>query len=243
MFEARRIRTLAPALGCLLFTACADDQESLIFLHVPAWPGPDTCSVDAGTDTYLLFGDMDLGFGTGYFMPGVLLNQLSSSDAESTASGVDDAEMQLQDVEVRLRTPRDPAIAEAVAAANPAFVEFKTTLPANSISPGERHGVLVEVITSQAAQVFADTIQANYGAVDFEIVADTVFNALRHGSSRRATGTISSRTYSFPIRTCFGCLLDCTACVEAGDCSGDLVGGVCGNAQDFAVVPAACTEE
>ena len=77
------------------------------------------------------------------------------------------------------------------------------------------------------------------------VVVEIVINAERSGNTVGNVGVISSRTFSYPVRVCSGCLIDCTSCPN-GECPaepGNYLGGVCGNAQDSALVPAACGDE
>ena len=236
---------ILPALAALALSGCAREQESLIVLHSPAWDGG--CTVDGNNDVALTQGVLDVSFGTPYMMPAALFNQNVNQQPTVTNNRVDNGELQLSGADVQLRMPQAPEVIDDLEAQNEAFVEFTVDVPTLSLASGERQGVLVEVVSQAAAVALADSVEARLGAnARPTLVVDTTFRALRSGNRRGKVGEIESRVYSFPIELCVGCLFTCATCEPDGTCPQNaapgFTGGVCGNAQDFLVAPAVCTD-
>ena len=232
----------------MALTGCADNEEALIVLHAAAWEAAGECRVDAGNDNTLPRGIADVSLGTGYLAPLVLLNQLPSQPAATNNSGIDNAEVQLRSVEVDLSMPQAPQVIDAVEAQNEAFVSFEQVLASDSLSPGARHGTLVEVITSPAAAALSGAIEDAFpDQPDVRLVleAKIVFRGLQTGNTVGNLSDVEAREYIFPIEVCNECLIDCSSCMM-GSCPtsiDDVVGGICGNIQDFPAVPAQCGVE
>ena len=83
-------------------------------LHSPAFQQGE-CTADPNANTLLQQGLLDVGYGTAYTLPVVLLNNLRARSTK-TSSGVDDSELQLRDVDVRLSLPQAPEVLRQVAA-------------------------------------------------------------------------------------------------------------------------------
>jgi hypothetical protein len=228
----------------VLGTGCADNQESLIVLMVPAWEGGE-CVIPASSDVALLMGTLDLAFGTPYAMPALLLNNTSDQAAGDNNSGVVSNEIQLLDADVDLSMAQAPDIIDALRDMDGALVSFNVPLSSNSIAPGQTVGTLVEVIPQQTAVAMGDLVRAQFGAASrLTVEAHVVFHATRTGNNVGKVGGIDAREFTFPISVCFDCLFTCASC-EGGECpvgSTGLAGGVCGNAQDLVLYPAACEE-
>ena len=226
----------------LVATGCAREQESLIVRHSPTWSDGE-CRIDAGNDTALLTGVLDLSQGTAYLMPLIIQNQLLSEAPDTSNNGIDNGEVQIVGADVTLRMPQAPEVLDSVAGQNGAFVEFSVDLASVSVASGQRAGITVEVISQGASDALATAIQQELPENSQPtILADVVVRASRTGNKVGAVGEIDSRTYTFPIRLCFDCLLTCSTCND-GQCpteSRGFVGGVCGNAQDALIAPGGC---
>lgn len=232
--------TLAVSLVALA-SGCAENQESLIVLMAPAWEEGCVISGDAGAAA-LPYGTLDLSFGTPYAMPAILQNN-TGEGATVNNSGVDSNEIQLLDADVDLSMAQAPEIIDALRDRNEALVSFNVPLSTNSIGAGDTQGVLLEVIPQQTSAALADEITAAFGAqAKLTVEAEVQFHGTRSGNNIGKVGGIDAREFSFPISVCFGCLQTCAGC-PGGVCPvGDFewAGGVCGNAQDLVVFPAAC---
>jgi hypothetical protein len=241
----------ASLLGGLLLTGCAEQEEALIFLHAPAWPdaedgGFKSCSVDPASDTYLPRGLLDISFYSAYDMPGIIFNNLLPTAASDNSSGIPNAEVQMIDADVRLAMPQAEDVIDGVEAQDEALVKFSVNMASNSIEAGERHGILVEVVTPETTEALEGQVLGAYGSgVKIELLANVVINAKRAGGSGGKLGLIQTREFTFPIDLCHGCLRSCLAC-PGGVCPPegvtDWFGGVCRNAQDALLIPYQCAE-
>lgn len=231
-------------LACLgvLGAGCADNQESLIVLLAPAWE-EEGCVVGASGDEALLIGTLDLAFATPYAMPALVLNNTSDQTAGANNSGIVTNEIQLLDADVDLEIPQAPDVIDALRDMNEALVSFNVPLSTNSIAPGESSGVIVEVIPQQTAVAMGELIQAQFGIdARLTVEANVIFHGSRSGNNVGKVGGVDAREFSFPISVCFGCLLTCATCPGA-ECpvgTTSYAGGICGNAQDSYLYPAAC---
>jgi hypothetical protein len=236
-------------LSFLLVPACAEEEEALIVLHAPTWGDDGSCVIEASNDTVMGRGYLDLAFAnSAYLMPAILENRLLGQSAATQNSGVDNSELQLRDVDVQLSSAQWPELIDNLAAANEAFVEFTVPLQSVSIAAGERHGVGVEVVPAATADAMRAQFNqrwpdaAQRAGASITVVAESVFHALRSGNTSGSIGVIDSRTFTFPIVVCSGCLLRCGTCPD-GTCPAsedEFVGGVCGNSQDLPLWPAIC---
>jgi len=228
-----------------LFTAsgCAQEQEALIVLNAPRWGDSETCEVDTAAEG-LLFGRLDLDFGTGYLMPAALQNQLVTTDAMITNSATDNGELQLVGADVVLRSSQAPELIDALSAENSAFVEFSKDLPSSSIPSSSALGVAVEVVSQAAAVSLATLVPSVLGeGAQPEIIADVIFLARRSGNKVGKLGEFESRTFSFPIQ--LTSLYSCAGCPDQQCPVGQptsFIGGACGNAQDLLIGPAQCDD-
>lgn len=231
---------LLVALLAAVTGACAEEQESLIVLHSPAFQ-QGTCFADPNSNTVLQFGVLDVAYGTAYTLPVIVLNNLRTRSTK-TSSGVDDSELQIQGVDVSLSMDQAPEVLRAVAEENRAFVEFSAAIPSQSITGGEEIGVLVDVVTDGASRALRNAMadMLPEGARP-TLVADLTFHATRTGNSRGSLGVIDARSYSFPIDVCVGCLpVTCETCPDEQCPPEAQFVGICGNAQDGTLVPAQC---
>lgn len=228
----------------LATSGCAREQESLIVQHSPTW-SDGMCLIDAANDTALLSGVLDLSRGTPYLMPLIVQNQLLPQAPATSNNGIDNGEVQIVGADVTLRMPQAPEVLDSVADQNGAFVEFSVDLASVSVASGERAGVGIEVISQGASEALAGAIPLLLSeSSQPTVLADVVVQASRTGNKVGRVGEIESRTYTFPIRLCFDCLLTCSSCND-GQCpteSQGFVGGVCGNAQDAAIAPGGCAD-
>jgi hypothetical protein len=238
---AQRARAWGAA-ACLVVGVggCADQQESLIVLHSPAFEQGE-CSANPNASEILQGGVLDVSYGTPYTLPVVLLNNLRPRSS-NTSSGVDDSELQLRDVDVVLRMEQAPEVLRRVSDEDRAFVEFSAPLASQSLPPGKETGVLVKVIGDGASralrQAIADLLPEGARPT---VVAEVTFHATRSGNSRGSLGVIDARAYTFPIELCMGCLpVSCETCPEEACPSDATFAGICGNAQDGTLVPTLC---
>ncbi|MBL8945539.1 MAG: hypothetical protein JNK45_20415 [Myxococcales bacterium] len=232
-------------LLALLGTGCAENEESLIVLNAPAWT-EDGCVITADPSAVgLLFGLLDLSYGTSYVMPVILLNNTEPRDTAN--AGIDTNEMQLLSVDVDLSMSQAPDVMDAVRDVDEGLVSFNLPLATNSLPAGATQGVAVEAISQRASNALAQAIVAQLGADARPTVeATVVFHASRSGNGVGKVGEIDSRDFTFPIRVCVGCLTSYATCpggVEPEPEPGvevEWAGGICGNAQDNVVYPSVC---
>lgn len=238
----QRTKKVAPGvvlLGALALCGCADQQESLIVLHSPAWGDEGACVVDPGNDTALALGVLDVSVHTPYMLPVILQNQLVADD---TAGGIDNGEMQLRSADVVLSMSQQPEIIDALEAQDPALVDFNTPLPTVSLPSGSRQGILLEVVSRAAAEALDAELAALEAGSRPILSVEVTINARRTGNAVGGIGEVAAREYIFPIQICSGCLLTCATCAGQ-QCpleSTGVVGGVCGNAQDLPYAPSGC---
>lgn len=230
------------ALLALGVVGCADQEESLIVLHSPAFEVGGGCVADANSTVSLQYGVLDVLHGTGYTLPVALRNNLASRPASGSSSGVDNSELQLRDVDVTLSMQAAPEVLQQVAAEDPSFVSFTVTLPSVSLPPGQDTGVLVEVISEGASRSLRQAMEELLPAgARPSIDAALDFHATRTGNSRGSVGVIDARSYTFPVELCSACLpTTCETCPEE-QCPPDAAfASVCGNAQDGLLSPIQC---
>lgn len=224
--------------GGLSLPGCAGEQESLIVLHSPAWDEEGSCLADPSTDTRLSQGVLDVSAHTPYLLPVILQNQLVADDT----NGVDNGEMQLRNVDVRLTMDQAPDIIDALELRDPALVDFNYPLATDSLPSEGQAGVLVEVISRTAAEELEFQLNSLEDGARPVLTAHLVFHARRTGNAVGGIGDVEAREFSFPIQICAGCLLTCSTCA-GGECPIEptgVVGGVCGNAQDLFYAPSGC---
>lgn len=233
-------------VGAALVVGCAENEESLLVLNVPAWADDGTCVVVPNMDGLsLTTGVLDLSFGTPYAMPASLFNNTAEQEEGSNNAGIITNELQLLDADVDLSMAQAPEIIDGLRDSNPSLVSFNVPMPTVSILPQQLQGVLVEVVPQPTAAALRDAVFAEFGMdARATLEAKVVFHASRSGNTIGKVGGVDSRDFSFPIQLCFGCLVTCSSC-DDGQCPvGDfgIAGGVCGNAQDLDLYPAACDE-
>lgn len=244
------------SLAAMMATGCADNQEALIILHAARWETPGDCLVDGANDVALSNGVLDVALGTPYEMPLILLNQLQSQTAMMENNQIDNGELQLTGADVVLTMPQAPDVIDRVAQANESNVDFAVDLSTISLGAGERQGFLIPIVSQPASTAFADAIRAELTTESRPtLVATTVFRARRTGNRVGKVGEIESRAFSFPVELCLGCLYTCASCSDQArvdQCGMDRqaviegtstivpAGGICGNAQDFAIAPGYC---
>lgn len=231
-------------VSAMALAGCAQEQESLIVSHVPIWPGAGECLADPSEATHYTRGTLDLAFTTPYMMPLVLQNQVLSKVPMTSNSGVDDGELQLIGADVTLRMPQSRAVLDRASAANENFVDFSVDLATSSLPSGGEQGVLVEVVSQPASAALAAAVRSELSEdARPTLLVDVVFRARRTGNKVGKVGEIEARVFTFPIQLCFNCLYTAIACPDGmppQNDNGQILGGVCGNAQDFAVGPAVC---
>jgi len=224
--------SLAVALG-----SCARQEESLIVTRALIIESP--CTLGLSTSSALARGFVDLSFVTGYWAGFELKNNLIQQPSGSTSSGVDTSEMYIESVDVRLDTPQDSSIIDAVEAVDPALVDYNQILASNSFAGQDSWGEFVEV-PQATMDALRNAISAKYSPdVRLTMTMNVTFHAIRASNK---IGEVDAREFTLPVELCFDCLRDCTGC-GAGCSTDESVGvGLCGSAQDGAVVPASCVD-
>ncbi len=241
--------------GVFFSSACVEEEESLIILRANPITTSDSgfCSTDTSS-TALGLDVVDVSFGTGYVASFTLKNQLPS---RTSNNGIDDNELKVTSVDVRLDTPQDPSIIGSV---DPAFAEFNTPVATDSLPPQGETSYIVEVPAS-AMQAVGNAIGSAVGTDTTLTMTMTVtFRAVRAANVYgNGLGEIESRSFTLPIKVCAGCLLECLPtevttvnemgeeetvdvctlenCLNAGT---GFSGGACGNAQTNPVSPPCC---
>ena len=249
---------LLTALSATATGACVDNQEALIVRQAVAWPSSEEngvevgdCVADPNADLLLPRGLLDVSFGTGYLAPLVVSNNMAPRAADDSPNGIDDSEIRLLEAEVELTIPQAPEIADALTASDPTLTNFIVPLQSYSLAGGQDNGLLIPVISSAAAQSMAGAVQAGVGGATAYMQALATITI--HGERAVKGGKyneIQAREFVFPIDLCYGCLRSCRACIENGvacpenllDPSVPFEGGVCLNAQDFAMSPSQCLQ-
>lgn len=251
------------SLAAMMATGCAQEQESLIVLHAPAWSTPGECLVDGSNDTGMSSGILDVAVGTPYEMPVVLLNQLQGQTAMMTNNQIDNGELQLIAADVVLSMPQQQDVIDDIAGDNPGAVDFTVDISTISLGGQERQGFLIEVVPQATTVALASAFRGHPDLNEQsrpKLIAEVIFRARRTGNRVGKVGEIESRSFKYPIELCLGCLITCGACSDqartetcviartsaiAGTPNPDaplapVVGGICGNAQDFFVAPSFC---
>ncbi len=238
----RIFRTVAVALCALSFTACLDETEELIVLG--AVPAGDDCSGGGGDGSYLGRGIVDTTFAGGSYIAFFdLKNNLRGIDPANSSNGVDDSEMQLQDVIVGIRAP----------GTTDAISEY--TLPLSTISIAG--GKIVSVPVDIPIDLLVAATPVGAGEAAFALV-DVRFRALRasNSSGKSNLGRVESRVFSHPIQVCSGCLRQCVPTLVTPEgattpidvCTPDacannppaVEGLACASVQDTPVSPICC---
>ena len=244
VFAKRYQWRLGVLLASALATAssCAEEQSSLIVVGVTGLSTEDETGLCVPVEnTVLSRGVLDASFGTPYLLAVELRNQLQPQ--MNNNSGIDNSEIQLRDVDVKMSLPQAPEVLEAVAARDENLVEFFLPLPTNSLPAQSSTVIPVEVVPANTTAALAEEMAAQLASgTQVTLVVELEFHGERTGGSVGELGVVDARTYSFPIDLCLGCLVSCSTC-PGGVCpveASDYVGGVCGNAQDQPLRPSGC---
>ncbi|RMH00253.1 MAG: hypothetical protein D6705_00730 [Deltaproteobacteria bacterium] len=198
-----------------------------------------SCAVDPANTVTLVHGTLDVDYGTPYTVPLEVANNMLNVDSESSPNGINDGEIRLSEAEVSLDLPQAPDVIDGIGAQDGALVEFTVPLQSISIEPGDSQGILLDIVPAATTQALASALGGQLaGGGEARLIATIRLRGYRAVSGGKRN-EVEAREFEFPIDLCSGCLLDCTPC--GGTCAdGAVVGGVCGNAQDFSVYPASC---
>lgn len=164
-----KLTTAAFALASsLVAVSCADQQESLIVVGAPSWPG--TCVVQVPSQTFLAGGRLDARFETEYLVPLELQNQLLQQSGNAQNSGTDNSELQIVGADVVIRSEQRPDLIDELRVENASLVEFSPAVPTNSIVGGGTLGFVVPGIpaatTARIAELrVEDAISAGLSAM------------------------------------------------------------------------------
>lgn len=232
-FRFARLATLATVavgtVGITLGSACVQDQDYLIVEHALWFSDRDDCTLGDAVPLAML---VDVSFDSQIAMGFSLANLQTSSESSNT--GIDDSEIKVESVEVRLSFSGG-GLSES---------GFEITVPSNAILGGDTSPVLVQLPLS-VTESLRETMQGLPPSAIEILEMEVIFKARRSnqiGNSK--LGTIETRPFVYPLEICHGCLGFCQAadqCESAEVCpSADNWTGTCGFAQGLAVVNPLC---
>ena len=227
---------LVSTLALTLIAGCAPNQEAVYVVGAQARAGDD-CTL--APDTYINRGNVDLSFSTGYTAAFQILNNLQMQQAGSTNNGIDNSEVQMRDVDVKLSFPQDPQVAVDVANAG-IPLEFNQILASTSL-PAQTRGTAFVEIPDVTLDAIGQSIGSRLGTdVRLDMLLEVEFHARRSANDGlNDAGIIDVRPFTLPVEICFACLRDCTGCT-GNECitRGPLEGTtVCGGVQDGQFIP------
>lgn len=234
----------APAILTLglLASSCARQEEHLIVESAALVEAP--CNISTAPGSLRGRGFVDVSFDTGYFAAFTLRNNLVLQGADNSSTGVEPSEMHLTSVDVVLDMPQDPSIISAVAATDPALVEYNQILASSSFNGQDTISTFVE-IPAATFDGLRDAISARYtDDVRLTMTMGVTFHALRASNKGvNDFGEVDAREFTLPIEVCFNCLRDCEGCGAGCDTDMDVgASGICGSAQDQSLKPASCPD-
>lgn len=242
-----------------LLGGCVKEDESVIVLGMPYLnqEGENLkCEIKPGGSNYYQLIELDLSFNSGLVIPVELQSNLLSVNPQNVNSGVDNSEMRMRSVDVKISVPQVPAIEERVRAVNPNYLEFNLPLPSDSISGGGTRKAAFVVIPADTMSKFRDAFVEN-GFVNGAQVMLQVESRF-HFDLTGGQGKIVSRTFRAPVAATVGGLRQCMPtswkdpaggdsakvyelCSDANCASPNVTGNsVCGNAQITAQHPKCC---
>ena len=236
----------ALVFSSLVASSCAKEEESLYIVHMLPID-EEECSAAPGNES-LAWGIVDLSFDTGYVMMAQIRNNLAESDNKSSNTGINDSEISLKNVDIRLSIPQDPELIDAVAAIDPSLTEFNNAMSSDSIEGQGDRAVAIR-LPNASLEALRMAITNKYGAdsnLRVGLLISMVVHGLRTGNELGGgIGRIDAREFEFPIDICMNCLRDCSGCVDGAVCEDTRVGGggICGNAQDRVTFAPGCVTE
>jgi hypothetical protein len=232
-FCVARLATLATlavgTVGITLGGACVQDQDYLIVENAVWFSDRDECEL---SDTIPASMTVDVLYDTQIAMGFLLTNMQNVSDNSNT--GVDDAEIKAEYVEVTLSFSGG-ALSESY---------HEITVPNTAILGGDSAPFLIQLPISVTESLRATMM--NLPATAIEILEmEVVFHARRSNQSGGGKlGSITTRPFVYPLEICFGCLGYCQVadqCDTAELCSSQTVwDGTCGFAQGLPVIHPMC---
>lgn len=232
-FRVARFATLATlvlgTVGITLGGACVQDQDYLIVEHALWFSDRDECELG---DMIPLSMTVDVLYESQIAMGFSLANLQTASESSNT--GVDDAEVKVESVEVSLSF--------AGGALSESF--FEITVPNTAIPGSESAPFLVQLPLSVTESLRA-TMQGLPSNTIEILEMEVRFKARRSNQvASSKLGSITTRTFVYPLEICYGCLGACLApddCDSAETCpSSGSWSGTCGFAQGLAVVHPLC---
>lgn len=232
-FRFARLATLATVavgtVGITLGSACVQDQDYLIVENALWFADRDDCELG---DFVPLSMTVDVQYDSQIALGFSLANLQTSNESSNT--GVDDSEIKVESVEVRLSFSGG-AISES---------GFELTVPNNAIVGGDSSPFLVQLPLS-VTESLRETMQGLPPSAIEILEMEVMFKARRSnqvGNSK--LGSIETRPYVFPLEICYGCLGFCQSadqCESAETCPApDAWSGTCGFAQGLPVVHPLC---
>lgn len=242
-----------------LLGGCVKEDESVIALGMPQMEKDGKslkCEAKPGGNSYYQLVELDLSFNGGLVLPVELQSNLVKVNPQSVNSGVDNSEMRMRSVDVKISVPQVPAIEEAVRAMNPNYLEFNLPLASNSISGGGSKEAAFVMIPADTMAKFRDAFVAN-GFVNGAQVMLQV-EARFHFDLTGGQGRIVSRTFRAPVAASLGGLRKCLPTSWKDPAGGDSAkvyelcsdancaspnptpNAVCGNAQIVTQHPLCC---
>jgi hypothetical protein len=206
----------------------------LIVLNASAFD--EECSP---TDEVLSRGVIDASFATAGVVWFQVKNNMSPEAGGDNNTHIDNSEMFLTDVDVRISTPQDGSIAGAV---DNGLVEYNMPVAGDSFTGQEVVHVAVPITADTISQL-GSAIAGSVGtSAVVTMIIEVEFHGLRASNEFGGLGEIDARPFTFPIDICFGCLRDCSGCPDVPECASDpsVGAGQCGYAQNNLIVPSVC---
>lgn len=208
-----RHRLAAGLAGALLLGglgSCVEEEESVIVLGMPT-PEKEgealRCEIKPGGERYLQAIPVDLSFNTGLTIPVELQNNLLAVNAKSVNSGVDNSEMRVRSVDVKITAPQLPAIEESVRAVNPNYLQFNLPLASDSFSGGASRKAVFVTLPADTMSKYRDAIVANGFSNGTEVQLEVELRF--HFDLTGGQGKIVSRSYRAPVLASMGGLRKC----------------------------------
>lgn len=190
---------LMGAMAAIMLPACADDDSSFVVRGVLS-ASADTCSVTADPGAEMQGnGIIDVALADEYTAALLVMNQLvARGDANKLRT--ETSRVRLESADVRIENVSGAAVTRSdgsAAAFNVPIVGFVD--PGSGTTPGygAAHVMLIDPGTAAA-------LKAGGGSVDLLV------NVIIHGRTLGGS-ELSTPEFAFPIRACFGCLVQCPA--------------------------------
>jgi hypothetical protein len=229
-FRVARLATLATlavgTVGITLGGACVQDQDYVIVENALWFSDRDECTLG---DEIPLAMTVDVLYDTQIAMGFSLTNMQAPSDTVP-----DNSEIKVESVDVTLSFSGG-ALSESY---------HEITVPNTAILGGDSAPFLVQLPLSVTESLRATMQGLPSNAIEI-LEMEVVFHARRSNQvGNRALGSVTTRTFVYPLEICYGCLGYCgddDACGGAAQCPDQSNwDGTCGFAQGLSVIHPAC---